>query len=104
MDAALWEAGLVTGEKTIVTGPKEKRHKIIGGHSYRIGGVVALMEAGCPVLTLQGMGRWVSEAYKLYLRVGTRVLHSWQRAIGRENPNNQEQGKPGECPGPPTKK
>ena len=40
------------------------------------------MRAGCPVLTLQGMGRWVSDCYTLYLRVGREVMHKWQKSIG----------------------
>jgi len=68
--------------KVLPSDGKERTHRY-GGHSYRIGGSVALMVAGCPVLTLRGMRRWVSECYNLYLRVGKPVVHEWQRNIGR---------------------
>ena len=70
------------GRRVKASDGNERSHKY-GGHSYRIGGAVALMRAGCPVLTLQGMGRWVSDCYTLYLRVGREVMHNWQRSIGR---------------------
>ena len=83
------------GRKVKSSDGTERTHKY-GGHSYRIGGAVALMRAGCPVLTLQGMGRWVSDCYILYLRVGREVMHNWQRNIGRaEGPKGGRQGREG---------
>jgi hypothetical protein len=70
-------------KRDVGKGPGAHRY---GGHSYRIGGATTLMEKGCPPLTLQGMGRWVSSCYTLYLRVGTEILHRWQRAMAENNP------------------
>ena len=41
----------------------------INTHSFRIGGASAAAAAGIPESTIQVLGRWSSEAYKLYLRL-----------------------------------
>lgn len=41
----------------------------INTHSFRIGGASAAAAAGIPDSTIQILGRWSSEAYKLYLRL-----------------------------------
>ena len=75
MDTAIWKH--CVGRD--VSGQPGAIH--YGGHSYRIGGATALMDKGCPPATLQGLGRWVSACYLLYLRVGTETLHKWQRKM-----------------------
>ena len=52
----------------------------IGGHSLRIGGLMALVEAGADEITLMTLGGWFSDAYKLYIRLmGTEWQKRWQR-------------------------
>ena len=41
----------------------------INTHSFRIGGASAAAAAGIPDSTIQILGRWSSEAFKLYLRI-----------------------------------
>jgi hypothetical protein len=52
--------------------------KMFAGHSYRIGGVEALMLMGCPDSVIQILGRWVSDCWKLYGRLGSRIIDSWR--------------------------
>ena len=40
----------------------------VGGHSMRAGGATALAEAGIPPDLIQAIGRWSSEAFKIYIR------------------------------------
>jgi hypothetical protein len=40
----------------------------VGGHSMRAGGATALAEAGIPPDLIQAIGRWSSEAFKIYVR------------------------------------
>jgi hypothetical protein len=40
----------------------------ITGHSFRIGGTTSLLLAGVDVEIVKGMGRWSSDAFKLYWR------------------------------------
>ena len=49
----------------------------IGGHSYRIGGCSALLEAGASPLIIQAMGRWSSTCYLLYCRQGLSQKEEW---------------------------
>ena len=52
------------------------------GHSYKIGGAVALLLANAPRHILMSAGRWSSEAYLLYLRIGAKKnLSHWQAAM-----------------------
>ena len=43
-------------------------------HSFRIGGASAAAAAGVPDSTIQVMGRWASNAYRVYLRMPDRTL------------------------------
>jgi hypothetical protein len=52
--------------------------KMFAGHSYRIGGVEALMLMGCPDSVIQILGRWVSDCWKLYGCLGSRIIDSWR--------------------------
>ena len=40
----------------------------VGGHSMRAGGATALAEAGIPPELIQAIGRWSSEAFRIYIR------------------------------------
>ena len=51
------------------------------GHSYRIGGVEALVAAGCPDLIIQAMGRWSSYCWRVYVRLGSQIIDKWRRKM-----------------------
>ena len=40
----------------------------IAGHSLRSGGATALAEVGTPLELIQAIGRWASEAFRIYIR------------------------------------
>jgi hypothetical protein len=42
--------------------------KSIGGHSLHAGGATALADAGVPTHIIQALGRWSSDAFKIYIR------------------------------------
>ena len=43
-------------------------------HSFRIGAAVVATRAGIPDHLIQAMGRWNSDAYKLYIRTPVEAL------------------------------
>lgn len=48
----------------------------VGGHSLRAGGATALAERGVPFHFIQTIGRWSSEAFRIYVRQHPLVLHA----------------------------
>lgn len=50
--------------------------KDYAGHSLRSGGATSLAEAGVPPLTIQAIGRWTSESFKIYIRKNPVLLHA----------------------------
>jgi hypothetical protein len=48
----------------------------VGGHSIRSGGATSLALAGIPDNIIQGMGRWSSDSFKIYIRKHPVVLHA----------------------------
>ena len=48
------------------------------GHSYRIGGVEALIAAGCPDMVIMVLGRWISSCWRLYARLGEATINKWR--------------------------
>jgi hypothetical protein len=50
-------------------------------HSLRVGGAVALQEAGASELVLQLAGRWSSHAYRAYLRHSRTLVIGWARRM-----------------------
>ena len=46
------------------------------GHSMRAGGATSLAEAGVPLDTIQAIGRWSSEAFRIYIRKNPVLLHA----------------------------
>jgi hypothetical protein len=52
-------------------------------HSLRIGGTLALQEAGASELVLQVLGRWRSDCYKEYLRFARGPLLLWSQRMGQ---------------------
>ena len=59
-------------------GSQGREPEQFGNHSFRIGGVGVLVRNNVPELVLQGMGRWVSECYRLYLRTGRDMIQKYQ--------------------------
>jgi hypothetical protein len=48
----------------------------VGGHSLRSGGATALALSGVPDNVIQGMGRWSSDSFKIYIRKHPVILHA----------------------------
>ena len=48
----------------------------IGGHSLRAGGATAYALAGVPDDRIQALGRWSSDAFKIYIRKNPTLLHA----------------------------
>jgi hypothetical protein len=51
----------------------------VGGHSLRSGGATALAEDGVPETIIQGLGRWSSDAWKIYIREHPAMLLELRR-------------------------
>ena len=51
------------------------------GHSFGIGAVTAAAMAGVPADTIKMLGRWESDAYRLYIRTPRETLAAISRAI-----------------------
>jgi hypothetical protein len=50
--------------------------KEIAGHSMRSGGATSLAEAGADLTTIQAVGRWSSDAFKIYIRKNPVLIHA----------------------------
>jgi hypothetical protein len=50
-------------------------------HSFRIGGASAAHEAGVPDTTIQTLGRWASNAFRLYLRIPDNTIQEAQHKM-----------------------
>jgi hypothetical protein len=50
--------------------------KEIAGHSLRSGGATSLAEAGADLATIQAVGRWSSEAFRIYIRKNPVLIHA----------------------------
>jgi hypothetical protein len=60
-------------------------------HSLRIGGLLALQEAGASELVVQLLGRWRSDAYKEYLRFSQPTFPT---VVARHDPQRLPQRRP----------
>jgi hypothetical protein len=50
-------------------------------HSFRIGGAMALFEAGAPDSVIMMMGRWRSDAFRAYLRSSRSTILFWNQKV-----------------------
>ena len=50
--------------------------KEIAGQSIRSGGATSLAEAGADLATIQAIGRWSSEAFRIYIRKNPVLIHA----------------------------
>lgn len=50
-------------------------------HSLRIGGTVAMQDAGASEVAMQLAGRWRSDAWKAYVRFSRRFVLAWSRRM-----------------------
>jgi hypothetical protein len=48
----------------------------IAGHSLRSGGATSLAEAGADLATIQAIGRWRSDSFRIYIRKNPAVIHA----------------------------
>ena len=63
-------AAWFTSRLTSILGPD------VGGHSIRSGAATSLALAGVPDNVIQGLGRWSSQAFKLYIRKHPVILQA----------------------------
>jgi hypothetical protein len=63
-------------------------------HSFRIGGAMALFEAGAPDSVIQMMGRWRSDAFLVYLRSSRHIILHWNQMVasGARSPSSRVLG------------
>ena len=50
--------------------------KNIAGHSMRSGGATSLAEAGADLAMIQAVGRWSSDAFRIYIRKNPVLIHA----------------------------
>ena len=50
--------------------------KEVAGQSMRSGGATSLAEAGADLATIQAVGRWSSEAFRIYIRKNPVLIHA----------------------------
>ena len=62
---------------------KDPRIKKYTAYSPRIGGSIALCEAGADGITIQAIGQWSSNAYQLYLRTARHRALEWSIRVSR---------------------
>jgi hypothetical protein len=48
----------------------------ISGHSLRAGGATSLAASGVPFDRIRAMGRWSSDAFRIYVRKNPALLHA----------------------------
>ena len=48
----------------------------IAGQSLRSGGATSLAEGGADLATIQAVGRWSSDAFRIYIRKNPVVIHA----------------------------
>ena len=48
----------------------------IAGHSLRSGSATSLAETGADLATIQAIGRWSSDAFRIYIRKNPVVIHA----------------------------
>ena len=52
-----------------------------GAHAFRVGGVVAMQDAGASAVEVMAQGRWRSDAWRVYSRRSKRSSMTWASAI-----------------------
>jgi len=61
----------------------DERLRTYTAYSPRIGGAIALHEAGADGLTIRAMGQWRSDVYRLYLRNSRMRALEWSVRVSR---------------------
>lgn len=75
-DLWIMENGNRPRRNWFITRLREFFDNSIGGHSLRAGGATALAEDGVPFELIQGVGRWSSDTFRIYIRQHPIILHS----------------------------
>ena len=57
-----------------------------GLHCFRVGGVVAMQEAGASMPEVMAQGRWKSDVVRIYCRRGKERSMRWGQRIMRRSP------------------
>jgi hypothetical protein len=77
----LRSAVLVKLLSTLVNATPSLHAVRLTSHSLRIGGTVALQEAGASEVAIQLAGRWRSESWKAYIRFSRNFVLGWSRKM-----------------------
>lgn len=78
MQPALWltERGEVPTRRWFLSRLRKANLENVGGHSLRAGGATFFAAAGWPDDRIQALGRWSSQAFKIYIRKNPVVLQA----------------------------
>ena len=74
----LWltSRGAVPTRNWFITRLRKLFPREVAGQSIRSGGATSLAEAGADLATIQAVGRWSSEAFKIYIRKNPVLIHA----------------------------
>lgn len=61
-------------------------------HSFRVGAATTAASLGFPDYLIQALGRWTSDAYKVYIKLPQERLHFASKSLGTLKAFNQSQG------------
>lgn len=61
-------------------------------HSFRVGAATTAASLGFPDYLIQALGRWTSDAYKVYVKLPQDRLHLASKSLGTLNAFSQSQG------------
>lgn len=86
---ALSSPGVTRLLQTLVRASPQLSRSWVTPHSLRIGGTLALQEAGASELVLQVLGRWRSDCYKEYLRYARGSMLKWSRRMASAPPRGE---------------
>ena len=78
LNPELWltSKGCVPTRHWFITRLRKFFPKEIAGHSLRSGGATSLAEAGADLATIQAVGRWSSDAFRIYIRKNPVLIHA----------------------------
>lgn len=82
---ALWltERGDIPTRRWFLSRRRQANLQNVGGHSLRAGGATFFAAAGWPDDRIQALGRWSSDAFKIYIRKNPVVLQALLHSSAR---------------------
>ena len=80
---AIYRETFTKGMRTALGKHCGRKYEVYGTHSLRRGGAQALCDNGAPPWIVQLLGRWSSDAYKVYCDANLALVLGWSRLMGR---------------------